>query len=397
MCSGTVRGTLRSVVADLDRLRSRVIAGVPISDAVLAALIALFTVLDVWFSGDWRGPVSVNVAVVLAGSIALAWRRRAPLAVLGVVVTGLVVLSLTFGASQTWSSGVLLAVAVYSAMAHGPSPLAAAALAVTAAAVHTSTDPLVRSFGDALWSSAFAGLAVLAGVAGRVIGRQRAALDHRAAALDRVEAERIATAVADERAHIARELHDIVAHSLGLVVLQAGAAAQVLGRDPDRARAVLDSIRETGQQAIGEMGTMLGLLRTGPDPSRAPLPSLEDLPALVASVQQTGLTVTLQVDDDGGRTVSPAVQLSAYRAVQEGLTNVLKHAGATRACVTVRASARCLAVEVTDDGAVRGRGTGSRRGLVGLGERVAVFGGQLEAGPRPKGGWSLHATFPLDR
>ena len=372
------------------------IADVLVADIALAALIATLALLDVLLSGDWRGPVVVNAPVVGIAAAALAWRRRAPLAVLGVVVTCLVALSLGFGASQTWTNGVLLAVAVYSAMAHGPSPLAAASLAATAAAVHTSTDPLVRSFGDALWSSAFAGLAVLAGVAGRVIGRQRAVLDERAAALDRAETERIALAVADERARIARELHDIVAHSLGLVVLQAGAATQVLTRDPDRAREALESIRRTGHEAIGEMGTMLGLLRGEPDPALAPLPALADLPSLVRSVEKAGVTVTLRVEEPT-QPLSPALELSAYRVIQEGLTNVLKHAGASRAGVTVRSTARCLQVEVVDDGAGTGRGVGNRRGLLGLGERVAIFGGRLDAGPRPEGGWSLRATFPLDR
>jgi signal transduction histidine kinase len=384
------------VIAGLGTLRSQTLAGVPAGDAALAATVAGFGLLDVLLSSDWRGPIAVDAVVVCGAALALAWRRRAPLAVLGVVVTCIAGLDLAFGASQTWSNVVLLALAVYSAMAHGPSPLAATSLAGLGAAVHASTDPLVLSFGDALWSSAFAGLTVLAGVTGRVLGRQRMALDARAAALDREEDYRVAAAVADERARIARELHDIVAHSLGLVVLQAGAAAQVLARDPDRAREVLDSIRETGQQAIGEMSTMLSLLRDDPDSSRAPLPSLADLPALVASVGEAGLPVDVQVDGDGHH-VSPAIELSAYRVIQEGLTNVLKHARATHVRVTVHGSERTLEVEVRDDGAGAERGAGSRRGLVGLAERVAVFGGRLDAGQRPDGGWTLRAVFPVDR
>ena len=396
MWTASGRGTLRCVVADPGTSRARRLAAVPRADAALAAAIATFGLLDVLLSADWRGPTAIDAVVVCGAAGSLAWRRRAPLAVLGVVVTCLVGLALAYGSSQTWTNAVLFVVAVYSAMAYGPSPLAAGCLAITGAAVHTSLDPLVHSFGDALWSSAFAGLAVLAGVAGRVVGHQRAALDRRAAALDREETERIASAVADERNRIARELHDIVAHSLGLVVLQAGAATQVLTSDPERARQVLDGIRETGQQAIGEMGTMLGLLRGDAASGRAPLPSLDDLPALVASLEESGLRVDLCIDGPTEE-LPPALALSAYRVVQEGLTNTLKHARAARVEATVRCTAGELFVEVADDGAADERGPGSRRGLVGVAERVAVFGGTLSAGPRPEGGWSLRATFPRGR
>ena len=198
----------------------------------------------------------------------------------------------------------------------------------------------------------------------------------------------------EERRRIARELHDIISHSLGVLVLQAGAAEQVLERDPERAREVLHSIRATGQEAIGEMGTLLGLIRGEAVASREPQPSLADLDRLVAKMREAGLDVGLEIQGER-RPLPAALELSAFRIVQEGLTNALKHAGPAHTCVRLRYGDDELEVEVADDGNGNGNGRGNRRGLAGIGERVAVFGGRLDAGPRPDGGWTLRAGFPL--
>jgi signal transduction histidine kinase len=159
---------------------------------------------------------------------------------------------------------------------------------------------------------------------------------------------------------------------------------------------MLHAIRATGQEAIAEVGTMLALVRGEAEALREPQPSLNDLDGLVARMRESGLHVDLGVDGQR-RDLPAALELSAYRIVQEGLTNVLKHAGPARARVQLRYAEHDLELEVSDNGSGSLNGSGSRRGLAGIGERVEVFGGRFEAGPRPEGGWALRAALPLPR
>lgn len=380
----------------LIRIRAREAFGAPVADLALAVVLAVFAVLDVLLSPDWRGPVGVNAVVVPAMAFSLAWRRRRPTVSLAIVMGGLVFLSLAFGGSETWSGVFLTVLAVYSAAAYGSHPLLAGALVAAGVAVYTVRDPQIETFGDAVWGSALLGLTFLAGLAGRGLQARTSAVEQRAEAIELEEEELAAAAAAEERQRIARELHDIISHSLGVLVFQAGAAEQVLARDPERAREVLRSIRATGQEAIGEMGMLLGLVRGDAEAAREPQPSLADLDRLVAKTREAGLAVDLTVEGEL-RTLPAALELSAFRVVQEGLTNAVKHAGPTATGVTVRYGAQELEVEVADEGDGSDNGLGSGRGLAGIGERVAVFGGQLEAGPRAGGGWRLRAVFPLAR
>jgi signal transduction histidine kinase len=378
--------------------RIRQALGGQVADLALAVVLAVFSVLDVLFSEGWRGPVSANVLVMPAAALALTWRRTRPLASLAAVVACFSGLAIAFGSGESWSSVFIYVTAVYSAVVHGQSPLAAAALAAVGIAVVSVTSPTIDSLGEALWSPSLAILTIGVGVAGRAIRARTGALEQRAFELDREEQRRAAEAAAEERRRIARELHDIISHSLGVVVLQAGAAERVLDRDPVRAREVLESIRTTGQAAIGEMGTLLGLLddtprRSGAD---APQPSLGDLESLVSRMRDAGLNVDFKIDGER-RPLPAALELSAFRVVQEGLTNALKHAGPARVRAVVQYGRDELWIEVADDGAGGANGAGGRRGLAGIRERVTIFGGRLEAGPQPGGGWKLHATFPVDR
>ena len=270
------------------------------------------------------------------------------------------------------------------------------AIALAGVAIATATDPQVDGFGDAIWGSSIAVLTIGAGLAGRSLRARAGVLEDRAAALDREEERRAAEAAAQERRRIARELHDIISHGLGVVVLQAGAAERVLDRDPEQAREVLASIRATGQEAIGEMGALLGLLDPAPSAPREPQPSLADLDTLVSRMREAGLDVVLAVEGER-RTLPAALELSVFRVVQEALTNALKHAGPAHVRAVVRYGEDALDVDVADDGRASRNGMGGRRGLAGIRERVEVFGGRLEAGRRPEGGWRLRATFPLGR
>jgi signal transduction histidine kinase len=369
---------------------------VPLADLALAVVLAVMAVLDVAFSGDWLGPDGVHAVVLPAVALSLAWRRTRPLTVLAVVAGVLSGLWAAFGLTESWSSTFIYVTAVYSAVVYGRAPLLAAALAIGGIVVGTVADPLVDDFGAAVWGPTLIVLTVGAGLTGRALRARGSALQERADALDRDEERRAAKAAAAERRRIARELHDIISHSLGVVVLQAGAAERVLERDPARAREVLDSIRVTGQEAIAEMRTLLGLLDGAPSGSREPQPSLADLDGLVARMRDAGLSVDLAVQGEP-RLLPAGVELSAFRVVQEGLTNALKHAGPANVHVVLRYGERELDVDVADDGAGSQDGAGTRRGLAGIRERVEVFGGRLEAGPQPRGGWNLHATFPLVR
>jgi signal transduction histidine kinase len=205
--------------------------------------------------------------------------------------------------------------------------------------------------------------------------------------------------VAREQARIARELHDVISHNVSVMVVQAAAGVDVFEAQPARARSALASIESTGREALAELRRLLGVIRPEDetDATRAPQPRLEQLAALVEQVRSAGLAVDLAVDGLP-RPLAPALELAAYRVVQEALTNTLKHAGASKARVTIRYRASELAVEVVDDGPGPPIGllTGSGHGLVGMRERVALVRGSMDARPAPGGGFAVSARFPLD-
>lgn len=364
-----------------------------IADGAIALVMALLAELDVLLSPDWRGPTWVNAVVVPGMALALAWRCTRPIGTLAAVFAGLGVLSLAFGSSQAWSSVFIAVVAVYSAAAHGSSLPAVVGLTAAGAGIQTIEDPRVHSIGDALWSSTMVGLTLLAGFGGRRLRARGEALDEREGAFDREQQAHTAEAIADERRRISRELHDIVSHSLSVLVLQAGAVEQVLERDPSRAREMLQSMRSTGKEAVGEMARLLGLIRGGEEAPRGPQPSLADVEPLVGKMRDAGMRIGVEVEGLR-RDLPAALELSAFRIVQEGITNALKHAGQAECRVVLRYLETEFEVEVADDGAGPGNVRGAGRGLAGIGERVAVFGGRIETGARPGGGWIVRAVFP---
>jgi signal transduction histidine kinase len=213
-------------------------------------------------------------------------------------------------------------------------------------------------------------------------------------------------AVEAERARIASELHDVVTHNVSVMVVQAGAARSVLDSSPEQAREALLAVEGSGRTAMGELRHLLGLLAPAGNHGSAadeaalvPQPGLGQVRALVDRVRAAGLPAELIVTE-GARPLPPGVDLAAYRVVQEALTNVLKHGGGARAVVRLAYGERELVITVTDDGAAAGyvpqgsRGAG--RGLIGLRERLGLYGGELDAGPRPGGGWRVRAIIPLE-
>jgi signal transduction histidine kinase len=368
----------------------------PLVDVGLALAMGAYALYDVLVNQAWAGPVAVNAVVVTAMTLSLAFRRTLPLAVLMVVGSAIVGLGVAYGSAEAWSSVFPFVVAVYSAAAYSPHLWVVVVAVATIVVLRDANDPYVHSVGDALFSSTLAFLSVMAGVEGRRLRQRSSLLDNRAEDLARDEARLSAEAAADERRRIARELHDIISHGLGVIVLQAGAAEQIIETDPDRAREVLRSIRGIGQEAIGELGGLLGLVREGAEPSLEPQPTLFDLPELVERARSVGMDVELDLDRGDVR-LSPALELSAYRIVQEGLTNAQKHAPGARVVARVEVSDHELRVSVLDDGPMTEMAPGGRRGLAGMAERVAVFGGQLRAGPGDQTGWSVNAVLPVPR
>ncbi len=231
-----------------------------------------------------------------------------------------------------------------------------------------------------------------------------AAIEENARLQESEREERSRRAVEDERERIARELHDIVTHHVSVIVIQAGAGLTALDRRPERVRTALEAIDRTSREALTDMRRMLGILGEVPgtpaagDDARAPMPRLERLGELIEEVRAAGLPVELSLDGVR-RPLDAGVELSAYRIVQEALTNALKHARGARARVRLAYEPRAIEIEVTDQGGAGrrdlGEAGGGGRGLIGMRERVALYGGEFEAGPTPTG-FRVHARLPID-
>jgi signal transduction histidine kinase len=329
-------------------------------------------------------------------SLPLSWRRRTPLVVLCAVVGSAVLSGVVLGNFLSWEPLVAFIAAMYSVGAHGDRRRAVAGLAVAYAALLPAE--LARAF--ARDRSVDLGFLVVLGAAwtiGRALRRWRLEafeLGNRASRLEREREQQARAAVAEERARIARELHDVVAHCVSVIVIQAQGADRALEGEQQPVREALGSIESTGRQALVEMRRLLGILRRSDEElALAPQPSVRHLGELAEQMREAGLPVELLVEGDRGP-LPPGVDLSAYRIVQEALTNALKHAGPARARVLVRYAPDELELEISDDGRGSVQAAGGH-GLVGMRERVAFVGGVLESGARPGGGFLVRARLPL--
>jgi signal transduction histidine kinase len=286
--------------------------------------------------------------------------------------------------------------ASWSAAAYGGRRQAVAGLLAVWAAIGVVVvmDP-ERSIGDPFFVGLLGLASWLVGLVWNQRSREAVELEERAARAEREREERALAAVGEERARIARELHDVVAHSVSVMVVQAAGARRLLEPHQERQHEALLAVEQTGREALAEMRRMLGVMRRRDEQAaRAPQPSLEHVELLVDQVRRAGLPVDLRVE--GERLPLPSgLDLSAYRIVQEGLTNTLKHAGPARANVLVRYSDDAVELEVADDGRGEVNGDGLGQGLAGMRERVALYGGELVSGPRPGGGFLLRARLPL--
>jgi signal transduction histidine kinase len=359
-------------------------------DVLLAAAVAVVYIAEVSFEADvHRREAAALAALGFAASLLV--RRRFPLIPL---LAGLAVIELDNTAVKGLAeAGIFLVgfvIALYSAgrWARGRTLAASCLLAVAAIPLAAIEPGQPVGFGDVAFFIVFFGAPLVAGRLFRLRSeRERVLVDE--------HETRTAEAIADERARIARELHDVVAHAISVIVLQARGGRRMLETDLGETRSALDAIEGAGEQALAEMRKLLGMLRAVDEgASLAPQPGLERLHELAGEVSAAGLPVDVRVEGEAVE-LPPGVDVSAYRIVQEALTNALKHAGPARATVFVRYAADALELEVVDDGSGAGVGGGPGHGLVGIRERVGVYGGDLEAGAQPEGGFRVRARLPL--
>ena len=367
-------------------------------DVAVPVLLAVLAVTQL-VAGHPPGNPTLLTVSALAAVLPLALRRRAPLAVTVVVMAAVVVQVLaTGGEPATFASFLAALVCVYTlARAARPVPMAVGlvfvAVAVVATALLQARTTPVQPF-EAVYPLVYFGIAGGLGAFVRQRALRLSAMEDRAVALEGELEREAELAAAEERTRIARELHDVVAHGLSLMVVQAEAAEEMLARSPEAAAEPLHRVQRTGREALTEMRRLLGVLRT-PDAgaSRVPQPSLRRLPELVGEAAEAGLTVEVTVDGEPAE-LAPGRELAAFRIVQEALTNVRRHARATTARVRLTYTPASLRIDVTDDG--RGRtGTHTGHGLIGMHERAALYGGTLFAGPADGGGFRVTAVLPV--
>ena len=384
------------IQARLRRLDPRLVDG---SLALLIAVASLPAITPT-IEASRRDPDGWSLALILLMTLPIAYRRIVPDVVM--MTTGTATITYyALGYPDTLAAlGTL--VALYSIAAHGNRKIAVQALIGTA--VGLSISVLVADTGD-LTPQILVSNYIIYGTAW-VVGdnmRTRRAYTHeleaRAERLERERETQSREAVIDERRRIAREMHDVVAHNVSVMVVQAGAARRIIESKPDQARDALSSIETTGRQALSEMRRLTGVLRREEESYKSPQPGLGYLEKLIEQTREAGLPVEVIIEGQPYE-LPQGADLSAFRIVQEALTNSLKHAGPSEASVRIMYSPNKLELRVTDNG----RGAAERlangpvagHGLVGMRERVAMFGGELKSGPLPGGGYEVQATLPLE-
>jgi signal transduction histidine kinase len=363
-----------------------------VGDGLLALLLVLPAATTVGDNAQ-PDPIWLFVPFVFLQTLPLAVRRYWPRAVFAITL-GAALGTTLLTDSPAMPVGVI--VALYTVAAHCDRKTALRAALATGALLIPSYLITPRTGdGGAVLIPATALLAI-AWVLGDNLRTRRAYLrevEDKANRLEREREQNARQAAADEQARIARELHDVIAHNVSVMVVQAAAAGDVFDTQPAKAREALASIEHTGREALTELRRLLGAVRS--DDGKVPQPGLERLPALIEQVRAAGLDVDLTTEGEQ-RQLPLGIDLSAYRIVQEALTNTLKHASARRAEITLRYAEDELAIDVTDDGSGSTSNGDQGQGLIGMRERVALYDGDLKAGPRAEGGFGVSARFPLE-
>src|SRR6266851_4504535 len=358
-------------------------------DRVVAVVFTIVAQLEIWL-GTSAGDHQLGAALItpaMTGAIAI--RRRYPLLV-GVAVPVVESVEFAFWAGPNiLSQGVANFCALYALTVWTPPRRFAIGFAIVLAAVLASSLGPGATFKQAFFFGLVEGIVLL--LVRRVIGDR----DRRAQIAERERDVAAREAVVEERARIARELHDVIAHHVSMIVLQAGAERRGLGDANASTREVLETVEQSGRSALTETRRLLGMLRGGGSDPLTPQPGLDDVPMPVGQLRDAGLPVELSIDGER-RELPVGIELSAYRIVQEALTNALKHAGDAHATVRVRYGADSLELEIVDDGPGDSRrASGGGHGLVGMRERVALYGGRFDARRGPSGGFAVRVVLPI--
>jgi signal transduction histidine kinase len=360
-------------------------------DVLMAVALSILAIVE----GPGRGGQDFSPAVLLC-TLPLVVRRRWPIPVLALALVG-------FTIARDASNLAALAGGMIAAVSVG---LDARHPLLGAAAVLGVAGAIAIEFGGGVDTQlpipAFLTPFLLIGsafLAGRAIASRQVQVIQERERANQLERERelaVKAASESERRHIARELHDVVAHSVSVMVVQAGAARHVLDDKPQAARESLLAVERSGHEAMTELRRLLGVLNdNGAAAPLAPQPGIDRLDGLVASVREAGLPVALRVEGDR-RPLPAGVDVAAYRIVQEALTNALKYAGGAPTEAVIRFLPEAIEIEVNDEGVIHVPADGIGRGLTGMRERVAVFGGTIETGKRADGGYAVHAHLPID-
>lgn len=369
-------------------------------DAAVFVVVAVAGQQEVWTPG-WPlahivGPQWINSLGYLLCAGALWWRRRAPLAVIAFIAAVDIAQFLAVGASQGLGVYLPWLIGLYCLGRYAPPrELAAGApLIVLTYGIHEFSDPAFQFGGSAVALWWILAAAWPLGLAFRRREQRTQQLHELATALQRERIERDQAAAAQERARIAREMHDEVGHGLSVIVLQTVAAlGQLEHEDTAGAHTRLRAVECAARQALAELRRVVGLLDEASDTPLQPPPSLNRLPELATQLQAAGVPLDLRVDADPS-SLPPGLALAAYRIIQEALTNIIKHAGPCHATVTVTQTTQWLDVLITDDGRGGTPAPGCGRGLPGMRERAMLYHGELSIGPGTQGGFNVHARFP---
>jgi signal transduction histidine kinase len=361
----------------------------------IAGAVGIGIIAEVAFTGGEDRVWLIPLAVVAAGALALqpVASFTAPLVALAAMLT-----MVTVSPSETEETAFMflaLLLATWCLGANNDRRHALAGLIAAQAATVWLNYQFDGHAVDYFFVSLFVGATWLCGFVVNRRAEHTRALTERARLLESEQARAAERAVEEERARIARELHDVIAHSVSVMTVQAGAVRRLLQPEQERERQALETVEETGRQALAEMRRLVGLLREQDEVvDLAPQPGMKTLDILVGTVREAGLPVDLAVEGQP-RELAPGVDLSAYRVVQEALTNTLKYAGPAQAWVNVRWGAKELELVIANDGRSDGGQNGGGHGLVGMRERVALCGGELESGPRAGGGYIVRARLPI--
>lgn len=344
-------------------------------------------------------PIAAGVAAQLALGLVLLLRRRFPFGAPASMLIGAAAVSLVDGRFMPYTfAGFLIAltaVFLLGMQEDRRQALIGLGVALAALAIIVAADPAPVGADVVIIPLIFVMVWLFGFGLSRKLEEAREA-EERAAQVELRRAEEARAAVAEERARIARELHDVVGHAVSVMTVQASGVRRLLTPDQEREREALLIVEQTGREALAEMRRLVGVLRRPEEaPALAPQPSLQHLERLVEQAREAGLPVEVQIQGEAIE-LPAGVDLTAYRLVQEGLTNAMKHANATRAEVIVRYGPDGVELTVSDDGrgSSDGKAESGGHGLVGMRERVAVYGGELETGPSPGGGFTLHARLP---